>query len=223
MQLPVNNTERQIDAALFDLDGTLVETHIDFAALKSAMVDFASDRGIPAQDAARLDALAIVDCVARHAAGARESVRREAFSIIEEIETQGCSQPQASPGAAQWAAALRGAGVRVGVVTRNCRRLSLQLLAKFDIAYDVLLSRDDVELTKPHPSHLLAALDLVGVAPERAVMVGDHWMDVRAGRASRCAATIGVIGDRGPEWFDPEPPDFIVSSIAQAHSLFGPV
>jgi histidinol phosphatase-like enzyme len=35
---------------------------------------------------------------------------------------------------------------------------------------------------KPHPEHLLTALKLLDVPPERAIMVGDHPMDITLGK-----------------------------------------
>ena len=38
-------------------------------------------------------------------------------------------------------------------------------------------------------------------------MVGDHWMDIQAGRRAGVAFTLGVLGRHAPDWFAPCPPD----------------
>ena len=48
----------------------------------------------------------------------------------------------------------------------------------------MLLTRGDVPRVKPDPLHLLLAAERLGAAPSRTVMVGDHPMDVTAGRAA---------------------------------------
>lgn len=53
-----------------------------------------------------------------------------------------------------------------------------------------VVSSSDVERSKPEPDIVRAALDAVGVRPERAVMVGDTVYDVRAARA----AGVTVVG-----------------------------
>jgi phosphoglycolate phosphatase len=61
-----------------------------------------------------------------------------------------------------------------------------------EMPYDALLAREDVTHVKPHESHLRSALQTIGVAPERAVMVGDHAIDMEAGRRL-AVRTIGVL------------------------------
>ena len=52
---------RGISAVLFDLDGTLAETRIDFSAMKGAMLAQARGRGLEAANLSGLDILAIVE------------------------------------------------------------------------------------------------------------------------------------------------------------------
>ncbi|MCW2714549.1 MAG: HAD-superfamily hydrolase, subfamily variant 3 [Frankiales bacterium] len=50
-----------------------------------------------------------------------------------------------------------------------------------------VVNSSDVESSKPAPDIVRAALDAVGVSPERAVMVGDSVFDVRAAKAAGVA------------------------------------
>lgn len=106
-------------------------------------------------------------------------------------------------------------GVAVGIVTRNCRRVATSLLEQFDLPHAALLTRDDVRRTKPHPEHLHSALSQLGAVPEQAMMVGDHWMDIQAGKAAGCALTVGVLGRRCANWFAPCLPDYIVRDLSE--------
>ena len=115
---------------------------------------------------------------------------------------------------------MKTRGVKVGVVTRNCRRVSVGLLARFSLPHDVLLTRDDVARTKPDPQHLWDALARLGHSPAEAAMVGDHWMDVQAGRRAEVALTLGVLGRHDPDWFPPCPPDALVRDLSEAGGCF---
>ena len=53
-----------------------------------------------------------------------------------------------------------------------------------DDVVDAVVNSSDVEKSKPEPDIVRAALEAVGVAPERAVMVGDTVYDVRAAHAA---------------------------------------
>jgi phosphoglycolate phosphatase-like HAD superfamily hydrolase len=85
---------------------------------------------------------------------------------------------------------------------------------------DVLVTRDDVEKTKPHPEHLHSALKLLGVPAEQAIMVGDHFMDVMAGKAAG-TRTVGFLREGRPaDLFDKVQPDFIIRSLDELiHAL----
>ena len=199
-----------VRAVLFDLDGTLVETNIDFPLMKREMIALAAKYGIPAAEVEHLDILGVVDYVAArldsssNKAGARRA-RQEAYEKLEQIELAHSEDAVAIPGAAELLDALRSLDIEIGVVTRNCRRAVELSLSKAGISADVLLTRDDVQNTKPHPDHLLQALELLGVEPHEAVMVGDHWMDILGGKAAGMR-TVGFLRPGRPhDFFDREP------------------
>jgi phosphoglycolate phosphatase len=79
-----------------------------------------------------------------------------------------------------------------------------------------------VARVKPDPEHLLAAAAALGVAPERALMVGDHVMDVRAGRAAGMG-TVGLLGPERPSgFFDGEAPDLVVRDLRELKTWISP-
>ncbi len=61
-----------------------------------------------------------------------------------------------------------------------------------DDVISAVVNSGDVEKSKPEPDIVRAALDAVGVTPDRAVMVGDTVYDVRAAHAAGVTA-IGLI------------------------------
>ena len=211
-------------AVLFDLDGTLVETHIDFPAMTRAMEALARRQGVAESVTAGKDILGSVETSAADVqtrGGDGSALRREAFAILEKMEIEGCSRPRLLPGTRELLTALAGRGTKVGIVTRNCRAVSTGLLARFALPHHLLLTRDEVAQTKPNPEHLWAALRLLGEAPEVAAMVGDHFMDIEAGVRAGCALTLGVLGRNDPDWYAPCPPSMLARDLAEATPLFG--
>jgi phosphoglycolate phosphatase len=211
-------------AALFDLDGTLIETHIDFHAMAQAMMDFARQAGVSPDVFADRDILGIVETAAEDVTergGDGEAFRRQAFLELERMEVKGCANPVLLPGTDDLFRNLIDRNIKIGIVTRNCRRVSRELLARFTLPYDVLLTRDDVARTKPNPQHLWDALRVLGCSPEESVMVGDHWMDIQAGRQAKVARDLGVLGDHDADWFTPCQPDMCVRDLREAGGFFG--
>ncbi len=211
-------------AVLFDLDGTLIATHINFPAMTQAMLQRAADAGVAENIMQGKDILGIVDAASTDVArrGDGEAFRQAAFQDLEQREQDGCNRPALLPGADTLLHELRLQGLKIGIVTRNCRRISARLVARYSLPHDVLLTRDDVRLAKPHPEHLWDALRALNVPPSHAAMVGDHWMDVQAGQRAGCAATIGVLGAHEADWFAPCPPTRLVRTPGEAQALFLP-
>lgn len=211
-------------AVLFDLDGTLIETHIDFPAMTRAMEELAQAHDVPQSVTDGKDILGLVEAAVASVesrGGDGGALRRTAFAELQEREIAGCSHPVLLPGTRDLMMTLVRRDIKVGVVTRNCRAVSVGLLARFALPHHLLLSRDDVALTKPNPEHLWDALRLLGEAPEDAVMVGDHFMDIEAGIKAGCAATLGVLGRNSADWFSPCPPSALARDLAEAMPLFG--
>ena len=220
---PDNAPFASLRAVLFDLDGTLIETHIDFPAMTRAMQDLALSAGVPASVIDGKDILGMVEAAAADVqahGGDGGALRRTAFSLLEGMEVVGCAYPTLLPGTRELLEELRAQGRKIGVVTRNCRRVSVGLLARHGLPHDALLTRDDVLRAKPNPEHLWDALRVLGCPADEAAMVGDHWMDIQAGRAAGCAATLGVRGGHGDDWFAPCPPTHVVADLREAVPLF---
>ena len=213
----------RLHAVLFDLDGTLVETHIDFPAMTAAMQALARDWDVPESVTDGKDILGLVDAAdadVQKRGGDGDALRRAAFADLQAREIDGCANPTLLPGTRELLSVLVGRGVKVGIVTRNCRTVSAQLLARFALPHHLLLSRDDVALSKPNPEHLWDALRLLGEEAEHAAMVGDHWMDMEAGVRAGCAATLGVLGRNDADWFAPCPPSALARDLQEAAPLF---
>jgi len=216
----VKNISDDIRAVLFDLDGTLVDTNIDFTRMKEDTLRLAERYGLTRTELADRDVLGIVEMAHRLLAVSGRHDEALAFSadaeaLLEKIELRHAKRTQTIDGAAELLAALSQAHIKSGVVTRNCRAAAYLSLQIARLACDVVLTRSDVEDRKPNPNHLLAALDRLGVDPSNALMVGDHTMDIQAGKAAGMR-TIGFLRPGHPrDFFDPVSPDAVIISLQE--------
>ena len=192
---------RNIDAVLFDLDGTLIDSAPDLGAAADQM---RTDRG--------LASLPLSDYRAMAGAGARgmigvafglapghgqfEALKEEFFSNYESRLTV---LTYAFDGVAELLAGIVGRGLKWGVVTNKSHRFTLPLtnaMPLFSTA-QTIVSGDTTPHAKPHPAPLLEAARQLGVAPERCIYVGDDERDIVAGRAAgmpTVAASYGYLG-----------------------------
>jgi phosphoglycolate phosphatase-like HAD superfamily hydrolase len=205
---------RRIRAVLFDLDGTLVHTRIDFPRMKEGVLAELRAEGFDPEPFRPLDALAIIERVAtmlpdpsgfRHRA--ELALRREELAVCDDaVEAEGAVETL------NW---LHGQGVAVGIVTRNCREAVARALERVPLPYQVLLTRADTPRVKPDPLHLHLALERLGVAADAALMVGDHVMDVRAGHAAGMAALGVLLPERSPDYFLEAQPDGVIRKLPE--------
>ena len=218
---PMTRFADPVDAVLFDLDGTLVETNIDFPLMKREMLALAAEHGLDSVDLASMDILAIVDTIAESLASCdrqeeARNVRVRAMRILEEIELRHAHETEEIPFARELVTRLSECGVRVGIVTRNCRSASMISLGIVGITPAVLVCREDSERHKPHPDPLMLALTTLAASASASVMVGDHLMDVQSGKAAGMG-TIGFLRDsRPPDFFDQVRPDLVVRDLREA-------
>jgi HAD superfamily hydrolase (TIGR01509 family) len=91
------------------------------------------------------------------------------------------------PGALDLVAAVRAAGLPVGLASNSSREFVDRALAVSALAnghFDVVVSADDVTLPKPAPDIYLAACEALGAAPERSAALEDSPPGVAAARAA---------------------------------------
>ncbi len=124
------------------------------------------------------------------------------------------------PGVDKALSRLRAAGGRVVVVTSKRRRSVEMALAKFpglDLVVDLFVTMEDTTEHKPHPEPLLRGLELVGGIPkESAVYVGDSPFDVQAARAAGLTSVAVSWGAFSEDTLREAEPDHLVPDIDAA-------
>ncbi|NIO68774.1 MAG: HAD-IA family hydrolase [Anaerolineae bacterium] len=89
----------------------------------------------------------------------------------------------------------------LGIVTTRSRQDAQTFLEQHALAdcFSVVVAHEDTWRLKPHPEPIRYAAEQLGVAIERCLMVGDTGLDVRAAKAAGACA-VGVLcgfGERG--------------------------
>lgn len=188
---------RGLEAVIFDFDGTLAELVLDFAAMKRQVAALAVAHLETVPPANGLPALEYAASLAR-AMGDADTAREYLRAVGERVramELKAAGRARLFPQARPALLTLARAGLRCGIITRNCRQAVERIFPDADHYVDVVLTRDEAAHVKPDPRHLLDALAVLGVAPERSLMVGDHPMDLDTGKAAG-ALTAGVASGR---------------------------
>jgi len=106
---------------------------------------------------------------------------------------------QLIPGVDAMLARLKG-HYPMAVVSARDEKGTLRFLQQFDLVkyFDVLVTGQSAEHTKPYPDPILFAAKKLNVKPEECLMVGDTTVDMRAGKSAG-AQTVGVLCGFGEE------------------------
>jgi HAD superfamily hydrolase (TIGR01509 family) len=189
-----------IRGIIFDLDGTLVDSRLDFELIRQEM---GLAPGLPIPET--METLA-----SDHAERCRKILHRH--------ELAGCERATLLPGVAQLLEIVAGRGLKRAIATRNSRMIAEATLARHGLAMDLVMTRDDGPM-KPDPWPVLHACRQWAVDPRETVVVGDYRFDIESGRSAG-AWTVLLTHDGNPAAYpNEERADLVLSSLSQYQEL----
>lgn len=193
-----------VQAVLFDLDGTLVDSAPDLALAAQRM-----------RAARGLEPLAFSAYRPHASAGARGMLRiafdrlptDDVYELLRQEFLHEYSQcllknTTCFDGVDQLVDALTDVRLPWGIVTNKAQHLTRQVLAGLPLlsSAGVVVCGDTLPRAKPHPDPLLEAARLLAVDPRACLYVGDDERDMVAGREAgmfTVAARYGYLGESG--------------------------
>lgn len=195
----------RVQAVLFDLDGTLVDSAPDLAFAAEQMRAARGLQPLPLQCYRPLAGQGMRGMLqagfgALPGDAGFEGLREEFFSRY-----QACLLRTTLPfaGVDALVAGLVQRGLPWGVVTNKAARFTEPLVAGLAVfaSAGAIVSGDTTPYAKPHPAPLLEAARRLDVAPEHCLYVGDDERDIQAGRAAgmrTVAVHYGYLGQNNP-------------------------
>jgi len=182
-----------IRAVIFDLDGTITQPYFDFDAIREE-IGLARDSGPVLESMEKMT----------------PAQRQRAERILHRHEQKAVTQSKLNSGARETLSALRAAGVRIGVLTRNQRSNALAIAGKHKIQFDAVIGREDGPV-KPDAFGVLQLCRQFGVKPAETLLVGDYLFDLLCAKAAGAVAVLLANHDRADEFA--EHADFCVRNI----------
>jgi phosphoglycolate phosphatase len=188
-----------IQAAIVDLDGTMVDTVGDFEVALNAML---ADLGRPGVSRAFIERT--VGKGSEHLlrstlaqVGADPSLYDPAWQRYQHhYVTINGRHSAVFPGVVEGLRALTAAGLKLACLTNKPTAFARPLLAAkgLDGYFSAVFGGDAFERKKPDPLPLLRTCAALGSAPERTLMIGDSSNDAAAARAAGCPVVLVTYG-----------------------------
>ena len=183
---------------IFDMDGTLVDSGLDFDAIRR-------DIGLPERHP-------ILEGVEAIPEGPEHD---RALEILHRHEHEGAVRATPYPGVAELLQRLGQLELHTGVLTRNSRASVTTTFGLLDWTFDTVLTREDAP-AKPDPTGVLAICRDWNVAPADVLFVGDYLFDLQAGHNAGTRAALFAPGPM-PAWSDEA--DWVVKEFDELGEL----
>ena len=189
----MNVKVRNVQAVLFDMDGTITRPNIDFVAIRI-------DIGVP-----------IGESILEHVAGLEGAERDRAQKILAGYEADAARNSELNDGAEELVGFLHERDICTALITRNNRNAAQVVCDKHGLRFDVVVAAEDAP-PKPSPEPVRLVARRLQIEPARMLMVGDFLFDIQAGTAAE-TRTVFLTNGRKPD-FEVEA-DFTIDGLAE--------
>ncbi|MGO4394564.1 phosphoglycolate phosphatase [Variovorax sp. M-6] len=208
------------DAAIVDLDGTMVDTLGDFVVALNLMLD---DLALPRVDAPAVETMVgkgsehLIQSVLRHVGGGAALYDRAWLRYQHHYLAINGQHASVYAGVAEGLSALRDRGLRLACLTNKPTAFARPLLAAkgLDGYFEQVFGGDAFERKKPDPLPLRKTCEALGTLPARTLMVGDSSNDAQAARAAGCPVVLVSYGYNHGEPVRGVDADGFVDSLAE--------
>ncbi len=216
-------TSGRIKGVVFDLDGTLIHSIIDFPKMKRHMIGILEANGVPEGLLTTKDLNVEIFEKAERAwdeEGKPESERVGVRARLEEAMNQGEIEAIATvepvEGATETARTLKERGYKLAILTRSHHAYAVESLKKIGAYeyFDLIIGRNETPKPKPYAEAMEHTAELMGMRLNEVVLVGDHHLDMMSAANAGCLF-IGVrTGRRGDESWRGQKPEALFDSIS---------
>jgi len=192
-------SRHRFDAAIIDLDGTLLDTLGDFHAV---LIEVLDELGLPGVDRAFVERSVgkgsehLIRSTLQHVGGASALYDAAWASYQAHYDHINGDHADVYPGVVEGLDALVAKGLKLACLTNKPTAFAKDLLQMKRLApyFSVVFGGDAFERKKPDPMPLFKTCEVLGTEPSRTLMVGDSSNDARAARAAGCPVVLVTYG-----------------------------
>ena len=146
----------QVRGIIFDLDGTLVDSRLDFDAMRHEM-------GLPA-------GVPILEGLANIPDG---QVRDRMLEVLRTHELRGADESVLFEGVLEFLSHVNHVGISTAVLTRNSRETTERTLNRWGLSFSQIVTREDAP-PKPDPAGVRLIARRWGLPTHQIIVIGDE-------------------------------------------------
>ncbi|EHR69232.1 2-phosphoglycolate phosphatase [Burkholderiales bacterium JOSHI_001] len=206
------------DAAIIDLDGTMIDTLGDFeVALNRTLRDLSQPlvaRHFIERTVGKGSEHLIRSTLAH--VGAEAALYDPAWALYQQhYQAVNGQRSMVFPGVVEGLERLHIAGLKLACLTNKPTAFARPLLAAkgLESFFSVVFGGDAFARKKPDPLPLLKTCEALGTSPARTLMVGDSSNDARASRAAGCPVALVSYGYNHGEPVSASQPDVVLERL----------
>jgi phosphoglycolate phosphatase len=207
-----------MDLAIFDLDGTLIDSKLDLAHSVNAALGHLGLSPLPNETVYSYVGNGAPVLIRRSlGAGASQADVDQALAFfLEYYRAHMLDNTVLYPGVRTALDRMMRAGIPLAVLTNKPVRISEAIVEGLGLSghFQYVYGGNSFEQKKPHPIGIDTLVSKLNARREHTVMVGDSGVDIDTARAAGVQAC-GVSYGFAPETLKSSPPDFFVDSLEE--------
>jgi HAD superfamily hydrolase (TIGR01509 family) len=185
-------------AIIFDLDGVIVKSRLDFKLIRKEIFGSELDEPVLEQIEQLKD----------------PEEKKRALRTLENHETKAALTSELNSGIRALLRWLSQKKIKRAIVTRNSRKSVSIIFNRFKLNFDAVITRKEAP-PKPAREPVLLACQKMGLQPEEVILIGDYEFDMLAGKR----AGVTTILLRTPDQPSSENADMVVDSVLELTKL----
>ncbi len=212
-----------VKGVIFDLDGTLIQSSIDFTKMKRRMIEILEangvSKGVLSPNETTVATLAKAEKIWDEQGKPekeRDAVRRDLDETMDQVEFEAIPLVTEVAGAAWAMRKLKQMGLKLAVLTRSHHAYAVEALRKInaDTYFDLILGRGETPRPKPYAEALQHASKLMGLTLKEVIFIGDHHIDSTCAQNAECSFVGVRSGPRGEDSWEKNRPEVLLDSVA---------
>jgi HAD superfamily hydrolase (TIGR01549 family) len=212
----------KIKGVVFDLDGTLIHSTIDFTKMKRRMIEILEENDIPRGKFTPRQTTVVILGEAEEIWKEQEKdgvkiaeIRETLEEAMNQGELEAISDIEEVEGSSEALRVLKEKGYKLAILTRSHHSYADEALKKIRVHhyFDLVLGRHKTPKPKPYAEALQHTAELMGLSMDEIVFVGDNHIDHASAVNAQCLFVGVRTGPRGDASWAQNWPEIILESV----------